>query len=1329
MFSTRLTPVIRHILIGSQLAGALLLLPLVASAVSAPPDLTGEAAGGVDQIPGKMKPDDTARYTPFPPAPRRQTQAQADNQSAGCMSCHTQTDSKTMHASDGVILGCVDCHGGFADVFKPEGADEGDPAYREALDNAHVRPLYPQAWTYPSSRNPQRTYALLNDESPEFIRFINPGDYRIAREACGACHLDIIHAAERSLMSSAMMFWGGAAYNNGILPFKRYLIGEAYTRDGQAATLKNPVPPTAEMTDKGVLPAMYPMPAWEVLPPGDVFRVFERGGRNITNLFPETGLPNALGLLQRIEEPGRPDIRQSNRGPGTGSRIAVPVINIHKTRLNDPNSWFIGTNDNPGDYRQSGCSGCHAVYANDRDPRHSGPYAQYGHWGQTQTVDPVIRNKTEPFTRSDGTTIDIAERGHPIKHEFTRAIPTSQCMICHMHQPNVFVNSYLGFTMWDYESDADTMWPERQRYWDADDVRNGRRVDADQIIGEDEVRRRLDRNPEEAVTRGKWWDEEFLSNVSKQNDRLRDTQFADYHGHGWNFRAIFKRDRQGNLLDATGDPVADNDPEKFNKAVHMSSIHLDVGMHCVDCHFSQDGHGNGHIQGEVAQAVEIDCMDCHGTAAAYPTLKTSGPAAPQGGNDLSLLRLQDGRARFEWRGGALYQRSALWPDLEWQVSLVKNSANPDHADFNAKSAHAKTVSNDLSGAWGPGVPSDNWAHHNDEMTCFTCHSAWATSCAGCHLPIQANWKTRKHHYEHKETRNYATYNPQVARDQTYQLGKHGPAKGGRIAPIRSSSALVLSSTNANRERIYIQQPPVASSGYSSQAFAPHFPHTVRKTETKQCEDCHLSERNDNNAIMAQLLLHGTKFIDFLGFNAWVGTGEGVNAVRVTEWEEPQAVVGSYLHSESYPDWYEDHRNNKLELLEAYTHSGAQINCIQLRGEYVYVTEQGVGFQVYDAANIANKGWSQRFITQPFSSAGHDTVVEMDNATCMTLHTTQPIHPGRYKTGFFGMDAEAYTQLMQETNLEQPFHDLYNYALVTDAKEGLILVDINTLQDGEPRNNFLRRALTWNPNGILDGARFIYSAGYYVYVVTPNAVVVLNLDTPLEPKVVSTLAFNDPRSVMQQFRYLYVTDADGLKVVDVTDMEQPKRLNDVLIPFDDAQRVFLSRTYAYVAAKHQGLGIVDITVADRPKLHMMYNADGQLNDARDVVVASTNASLYAYVADGVNGLKVLQMTGPDIQPKFYGFSPQPHPKLIAWKGTTGPALSLARGLERDRAVDETGGQIAIFGRIGSRPFNREEQRKLYLRDSKPWYVNNEPDMRKLKRGEQPLRDWEMPLTTR
>ncbi len=123
----------------------------------------------------------------------------------------------------------------------------------------------------------------------------------------------------------------------------------------------------------------------------------------------------------------------------------------------------------------------------------------------------------------------------------------------------------------------------------------------------------LERNPEGAAPRGKWADVDFLGAVADLNPQLKDTQFADYHGHGWNFRAVFKRDRKGNLLDATGGVVGDTDPQKFKKAVHLSSVHVDVGMQCVDCHFSQDNHGNGHIYGEVAQAVEVGCVDCHGT--------------------------------------------------------------------------------------------------------------------------------------------------------------------------------------------------------------------------------------------------------------------------------------------------------------------------------------------------------------------------------------------------------------------------------------------------------------------------------------------------------------------------------------------------------------------------------------------------------------------------------------------------------------------------------------------------------------------------------------------
>src|SRR5262249_11536996 len=203
------------------------------------------------------------------------------------------------------------------------------------------------------------------------------------------------------------------------------------------------------------------------------------------------------------------------------------------------------------------------------------------------------------------------------------------------------------------------------------------------------------------------------------------------------------------------------------------------------------------------------------------------------------------------------------------------------------------------------------------------------------------------------------------------------------------------------------------------------------------------------------------------------------------WEEPQAVIGSYLHRYAYPDWYAAHLKRGRELPEAHDHATAgRAACVQLRGEYLYVAEGPGGMRAYDVASIANKGISQRIISAPFSPLGHNTVIKSRNATCVALPTTQPIAPEKNKG-----------DLMRVVNQEQPFHPIYNYAAITDSEEGLILVDVNTLQDGEPRNNFLKRALTWNAGGVLNGARHITLGGSYAYITANAGVVIVNLMNP------------------------------------------------------------------------------------------------------------------------------------------------------------------------------------------------------------------------------------------
>jgi hypothetical protein len=584
---------------------------------------------------------------PFPMPPElanielmKQSAAEAYAKSAGCIGCHKSVGDP--HGKETLRIGCTDCHGGDATTTE--------------INKAHVLPKNPRFWL--SSANPVRSYTLLNNESPAFVRFVNPGDLRIAHISCGTsgCHPKEVQVNRKQLMATGCMLWGAAAYNNGTLPVKRAVLGEAYGMYGAPLRLKTYPPPSPEEQKHGVVAQLDPLPRFEMSQPGNVLRIFEPGGR----FSPEIGIP------EKLEEPGRPRTRLSVRGLGTGNRTDPVLVSANKTRLFDPTLNFMGTNDNPGDYRNSGCTACHVIYANDRSPIHSGPYARFGNRGYNFDQDPMIPKN---------------ESGHPISHQFTNSIPTSQCMVCHVHPGTTVMNSYIGYMWYDEETDARFMYPAQQKNPTAE-----------------ELLRSMIRNPNESAARGNLSDPEFTAELSKLNPHLTKVHFGDFHSHGWAFRAVFKKDIKGNLIDHAGGlvgpptptnmaaavdwpikaktfhqqerfPESEAGPKKARDAetqlnascrggqpVHLMDIHMEKGMHCVDCHFVQDGHGNNRLHMEVRAGTEISCIDCHGTAARYSTLKTSGPAsytsAPDGkGRNLLSLRTPFGTPRFEIREG------------------------------------------------------------------------------------------------------------------------------------------------------------------------------------------------------------------------------------------------------------------------------------------------------------------------------------------------------------------------------------------------------------------------------------------------------------------------------------------------------------------------------------------------------------------------------------------------------------------------------------------------------------------------------------------------------
>jgi hypothetical protein len=1157
-----------------------------------------------------------------PPASLTEATAEREQKSSeGCLSCHTGIDSTNMHGRNVWKIGCADCHGGNPAVAWTGGAAQRpySAAYTKVMQSAHVQPAFPEEWS--GSRNPERSYALLNRERLEFVRFINPGDLRVAPQTCGVvgCHPDITARVMTSTMTHSAMVMGSGTYNNGVLPYKNYVIGEFYMPNGEAAIAKTVPPPTEAEKQRGVTEQLIPVPRYNTSQPGNIFRAAERGIAN-------------------------------TRGLGTGARVDFAHFVLHKTRLNDPYVWFLGTSDYGGEHRSSGCTACHVLYANSEDPKMSGAAASHGYRGTTdaQNGDPTIP-KGEP--------------GHPIQHKFTTQIPTSQCLTCHNHQGSGAIDNYAGIMWWDGETDGKLMY-------------------------------HADGSPKKG--------DELADVHLEANKDAKHTQFTSQHRSGWSFRKVYKQDIEGQLIDKNGNLIPWEDKDWAAKAVHLADHHYEVGMHCIDCHTEQDVHGDGKLYGEMINAVEIYCTDCHGTIQQRTALKTSNPP---GGNDLKNARAA-GRSMFRWvdasgndvsgrapqKGDVLKQRSKVDSNLEWTVPQLADVVDPTSKNYNPKARLAKTLQKGNDTFGDAGKTPDCYAHNPDQMTCYTCHTSWAISCAGCHLAGKTNRRRESSHFFGEKTLVDVGYYSQGLRSDCLMLGKNGDVKGNKISPVRSASAPIATAENGNRAIVTHQQPTVSGSGHSGHAFSPYIPHTVSGKDGQQCTSCHISRTDDNNAQLSERFNLGVHSSDFVGNYVHLATSNSVTAVRVADGWEPQPVIGSDFHQMTMPPEHAAHVGRGGELAEAHTHATDAV-MVQARGEYLYVAAGKGGFRVLDIANIANKDVAQRIISAPFSPIGQDPHIGTKDCTAVLLPTTVPMDPIRK---------------VDPANKETPVHPLFSYAYVLDRQEGLIVVDVDTFVDGNPDNNFLQRAATFNKDGALTGAHGGMVVGHYLYVLVPDGLAIVDIETPKAPRLVRTVknGLSKPRGIDVQFRYAAVTDAQGMQVFDITDLENPVHVPQATVPLADARGVRLCRTYAYVCGGADGLVVIDVRTFTAPKVVEKFTADGKLNDATAVTTGLTNASLFAYVANGKSGLAVVELWTPSRSRGTNGFSPRPTPRLCASYATGGAAVSISTGMIRDRGVDESGNQIGVYGRIGSRPLNKAEREAFYLRKGQIYRVDDQ-----------------------
>src|SRR6202007_1474959 len=128
-----------------------------------------------------------------------------------------------------------------------------------------------------------------------------------------------------------------------------------------------------------------------------------------------------------------------------------------------------------------------------------------------------------------------------------------------------------------------------------------------------------------------------------------------------------------------------------------------------------------------------------------------------------------------------------------------------------------------------------------------------------------------------------------------------------------------------------------------------------------------------------------------------------------------------------------------------------------------------------------------------------------------------------------------------------------------------------------------------PNGALTGATFVVATGHRLYLTTTRGLFAVDVSDPKHPRIVGEITngfLRNPRCIAIQFRYGFITDDDGLKIVDLTEPTRPIALPRSMLRLNHAGRLYVARTYAYVANGPEGLAIVDVENPERPRLDQM-----------------------------------------------------------------------------------------------------------------------------------------------
>ena len=279
--------------------------------------------------------------------------------------------------------------------------------------------------------------------------------------------------------------------------------------------------------------------------------------------------------------------------------------------------------------------------------------------------------------------------------------------------------------------------------------------------------------------------------------------------------------------------------------------------------------------------------------------------------------------------------------------------------------------------------------------------------------------------------------------------------------------------------------------------------------------------------------------------------------------------------------------------------------LAVKDNYVYFAD---GFNGIEIVDVSDKNAPKHYKTIDIGSYVYDVKIKDDYLYAASgvggvkiYNISDPGNP--YPMGNFDTDGSA-----------RGIYTDGDYIYLADYTGGLKIIDISF-------NGSVYHPVLSDSYKVLAAVDSVKVDGNYLYALDKNIGLKI-FDISNENNITEIGAIDttgDAKDVYIDGNYAYIADGkDGLKIVDISDKTSPVLKGNVNLPDSaEALSVKVKNGMAYVVAGDRGVFMVDVSVPTYPTLKGSYNTEGS---ARDIFIDGD----YAYVADGMAGIKVLSI---------------------------------------------------------------------------------------------------------